>query len=204
MKQISTATKSIIVALSIAVGVGLGYYYRSPQQPSTLPIVPFEYERDAQEVIQLFKEDYEILSTRDFDLQFVDWVIRSHSPNEYEPEYEGKMFIDVLRDEGHVAGFVTYYLRSPFVGTVLFLEIGAPYRKKGYGELLIRHGIAQLFAKGVQVAQLLTRASNFPAQRLYNRVGFTETGRDEGFVYYAITQDKITPSQPVELKAAQA
>lgn len=177
--------KASVVALVVVLGIG---GVRSCSAPSVKsPIEPFLYARDAEQVISLFQQDYDWLSTREFDRDYIKWVLTTHSPNEYEPEYEGTMNIDVLRDNGRVAGFVTYYLRSPFVGNILFLEVGKDFRCKGYGYVLVRHAIAALFAKNVQIVQLLTRATNLKAQRLYNRVGFTETTRNEGFVYYAIT-----------------
>ncbi len=187
----ATVARTVIVAASIILGVGIAYYWRAPRKLS--PIQPFEYTRDAAQVTELFRQDYNWLSTRVFDPAHIDWVLRTHSPNEYEPEYEGRMSIDVLRDKGSVAGFVTYYVSSPFIGTILFLEVGKDFRSKGYGEKLVRHAIDELFLKGVSVVKLLTRTTNFPAQRLYNRVGFQETSRDADFVYFVVTPQTLVP-----------
>ena len=193
--------KTGLFAAVLVLGIGGVRYCMAPSMQS--PIEPFIYERDKEQVMTLFEQDYDWLSTREYNRDYVEWVLRSHSPNEYEPEYQGKMFIDVLRDNNRVAGFVTYYLRSPFVGHILFVEVGKDFRRLGYGYVLVRHAIAALFAQGVHIVQLLTRADNFKAQRLYTRVGFAETTRNEGFVYYAITADQFAAASSAASKTSE-
>lgn len=193
MIRYTTLMKSSLIIGIIGICFVISHYHCKAYNSSA--VESFSYERDARDVTALFKEDYAWLSTRSFDAAFVDWTLRTHSPNEYEPEYQGMMNIDVIREKNQVAGFVTYYLLSPIVGRILFLEVGKDFRCKGYGEVLVRHAIQHFFKQGISLVQLLTRDNNYPAQKLYTRVGFQEISRSEGFIYYAITPQTITPVQ---------
>lgn len=194
MMYSKTVLKSGLVVLMISIGLVVSHYHCKATHSR---IESFVYERDAQDVIELFRQDNAWLTTRTFDAAHVDWTLKTHSPNEYEPEYQGTMNIDVIRDQGKVSGFVTYYFMSPIVGRILFLEIGKDFRRKGYGELLVRHAIQYFFDKGISLVQLLTREDNYPAQRLYTRVGFQEISRSHGFIYYAITPQTLQPYKTI-------
>lgn len=193
MIRYTTLMKSSLIIGIIGICFAVSHYHCKAY--SSPGVEPFSYARDARDVIALFKKDYAWLSTRVFDASYVDWVLKTHSPNEYEPEYQGTMNIDVVREKNQVAGFVTYYLASPIVGRILFLEVGKDFRCKGYGELLVRHAIRHFFKQGISLVQLLTRETNYQAQKLYTRVGFQEISRSEGFIYYAITPQTIMPIQ---------
>lgn len=196
-----TVLKSGLVLLMISIGLAVSHYHCKATHSR---IESFVYEQDAQDVIELFRQDNEWLTTRTFDASHVDWTLKTHSPNEYEPEYQGMMNIDVIRDQNRVAGFVTYYFMSPIVGRILFLEIGKEFRCRGYGELLVRHAIQYFFNKGISLVQLLTRETNYPAQRLYTRVGFQEISRSQGFIYYAITPQTLQPYNAITKTASSS
>ena len=124
---------------------------------------------------------YLLISSPDFD---VDFVFSHRAPNKREPQYFGKMDIKVLFQGNDPVGFVTYYLKSPHQGEILFLVVGEAFRGKRYGEVLLKHAFDALQKRGARVVKLVTRVENLAAQKLYVRMGFKEVERKYGFVYY--------------------
>ena len=55
--------------------------------------------------------------------------------------------------------------------------------------MLTEYAVRQLFAVGCRKVVLQTRTNNHKAMRLYERIGFKETSRDDedGFIFYAIS-----------------
>jgi len=70
---------------------------------------------------------------------------------------------------------------------VLFVGVRPSYRRRGFGEGLIRAGLAAATAEGARSAFLEVRASNVGALRLYEGVGFKTVGTRRG--YYADGED---------------
>ena len=182
-----TRIKTTVALLSIMVGAGIAYYVSQARE--TGPIYDFNESRDADAVHKIFKDDWYWLSNREYDVQNIDFVLKTHSPNEYEPRYYGKMDIKVLREDDTVIGFITYYMVNFYEGKILFLAINPDFRGKRYGEPLLKYAINDFFNnRGASVVRLVTRVDNAPARKLYTRIGFQETGIDEedGFVHFAI------------------
>lgn len=50
-------------------------------------------------------------------------------------------------------------------------------RRAGFGEQLLRYLLTQARQEGCQLATLEVRAQNKPAQALYRKAGFVQTGR---------------------------
>jgi ribosomal protein S18 acetylase RimI-like enzyme len=173
------------LVLGIALLGGGVYYY----QKSSLILVqdsrisPYDEARDTQEILDIFKENwYWLISSPDYSPEF---MLSQRAPNNREPEYFGKLKIDVLRDHGKLVGFVTYYLKNPFEGWILFLAVKEEYRGKGYAKALMKHALNQLKKMGALKAHLLTRINNTNAQSLYRSLGFTTMFEDdEGFIYF--------------------
>jgi len=68
---------------------------------------------------------------------------------------------------------------------LLFLAVGQEFRGKGFGEQLVRYVLKEFSNMGASRVRLVTRTTNFPAHRLYNRIGFHEVERrEDGFVYF--------------------
>lgn len=181
-----TRIKATAALVSIMLGAGVAYYV---SQRETGPIYDFNEARDAQAVKKIFKDDWYWLSNRHYIPENIDFVLRTHSPNEYEPRYYGKMSIKVLREHNTLVGFITYYMLNFYEGKILFLAINPDFRGKRYGEPLLKQAINDLFDnRGATVVRLVTRVDNTSARKLYTRIGFVETGIDEedGFVHYAI------------------
>jgi ribosomal protein S18 acetylase RimI-like enzyme len=49
---------------------------------------------------------------------------------------------------------------------------------------LMQFALDDMKRLGAKKISLVTRTSNLSAQKLYNRMGFKETYRDEGYVYF--------------------
>ena len=112
-------------------------------------------------------------------------MLKYHSPNA-DIRNTGKLKIKTLRDDGQLAGFVTYYKDSTGKGHVQFLAVDEKFRGKGFGEQLMRYALDDLKKMGVKHIDLFTRPINYAAQKVYKKVGMHETHRSEKFVYFAI------------------
>ena len=79
-------------------------------------------------------------------------------------------------------------LKKEKLGWLLFLGVADQFRKRGYGEYLVRYALEQMRQMGLTRVDLVTRVTNYRAQRLYKRIGFNEYKRDShGFVYFLYT-----------------
>ena len=172
----------LIVGLSAAVGL---LYFKGTYNPVACVIEGVEdYDpaRDKQHIINLFNEDHYWLTVNDdYDIEH---MLNTHSPNKYETRYFGKMPIKVIRDNGQVAAWSTYYMRSIYEGKILFVDVHPEYRKKRYARRLMQFAECDLRRQGAHKVTLATRTSNKAAQVAYERMGYTKSGISEGFVYY--------------------
>jgi len=95
-----------------------------------------------------------------------------------------------------------------YVGTWLLAEeahivaiaVAQPYRRRGIGEFLLMGAIEEAIRRRAGSITLEVRVSNTPAQRLYEKYGFTVVGRRKG--YYldngedALLMTLLSPSSP--------
>lgn len=173
---------AIILALSFA---GTTLYYYLPQKSvavSTQGIVDFKEARDTQEILDIFKQDrYWLLSSPDYSPEH---MLATKSPNKTDERYFGKLAIKVLREKDTLAGFVAYYMKNFFIGTVLFLDVKPEFRGKGYAQQLMRYALDQLKAQGASIVTLVTRTENHAAQAVYKKMGFSKTLEEDGYVYF--------------------
>lgn len=170
---------AIVLALSVLIA-GTTYYFL----PERGPIYEFNEERDTQDILKLFDNNwYWLLSSPDYSPAF---MLKKRAPNT-DPLYIGKMHLKVLRENDKFVGFTGYYFLSATVGKVLFLAVDEQFRGKRYGEKLLRYAIDDLKRMGALKVKLVTRVDNISAQALYRRVGFKETARDNQFVDFEIS-----------------
>jgi ribosomal protein S18 acetylase RimI-like enzyme len=168
---------AIIIALAV-------WFYAGSSRTT---IDDFEYARDGQAALALFEKDrFWLTATPDYDEHH---MLETKSPNK-SPLYQGKMIIKVLHDQGLFAGFVSYYMRHTNKGKILFLVIDETFRNKGYGKKLIRYALDALKNMGAQQVEIVTRDTNFPAQKVYEGVGFIESYRFDNHVYYRYTFER--------------
>lgn len=178
-----TLMKIAAVLILLSFGASVFYYY-APQQvlaPSS-PISDFQDERDTQDMLKIFEKDrYWLISSEDYDPA---WALKTRSPNKRDSRYFGKMNIKVLRENGQLVGFITYYMRNFFLGQVLFLAVNPEFRGKGYAQQLMQYAIDDMKKQGASMITLVTRTSNTSAQSVYKKAGFTMTHEEDGFVYF--------------------
>lgn len=175
--------KKLLVWSSIlgsVLGVAILFYFWVPRGP----IYNFNAERDTQDILQTFDRDWEWLVASSRDEYSPEFILKYRTPNR-NPIYLGRLRIKVMRQEGKYAGFVAYYMKTSDIGFILFLAVHPDFRNKGYGEQLARYALNDLVREGAKRVTLVTRTDNYPAQRVYNKLGFNEILRDEeGFVYF--------------------
>ena len=123
---------------------------------------------------------YWLLSSDDYS---VDMLLDQKAPND-NPLYFGSAHIKVLHVDNQFAGFTVYYKKTPTTGQLLFLAIKKEFRNKGYAKKLGQHAVDELTKLGSTRVTLVTRTDNVNAQSVYKRLNFTETSRDDGFVYF--------------------
>jgi len=158
-------------------------------------IVDFVYERDAQAVLKIIKDDWYWLFMPPYSFpESPEYILKHRSPGP-EPEnvaHRGKLKIKVLRENDEVAGFVTYYKENFDTGEVQLLAVAPKFRKRGYGRRLIGYAIKKLFSMGCKKVSLLTRKDDHKARRLYERIGFKEIGHYDHssgrLIHYSLTR----------------
>jgi len=180
------------MVLGAILGGGIGGFFIAPlvqrsikktqYSDESLHIDFYQPARDRQDIIDLFYRNLDWLTTNsDYSAEF---MLDTRSPNDYDSRYFGKFHIKVLRQHNTFLGFVGYYMKNFYEGTVLFLAIHENFRGKHYGEMLLRDAIAELKTQGASVITLLTWLRNKRSRALYERVGFIETSRGDDLIYY--------------------
>ena len=171
---------AIIVAISLAISGGGIFYYHTTK----CNLYDYDPVNDRTTLMKLFKNHTYWLTTND-DYN-VEHMFDTKSPNDYQPEYTGKLTVKVARVQGKPVGFVAYYKRKFYQGDILFLVVDEAYRGKGYATKLLKYAINDLFKHHALVVRLVTRTNNYSAMKLYERVGMKETSRTNGFIYFEI------------------
>lgn len=176
----------VVAAVALAIGLtgGIAYYMTRP----CCPVSDFVSQRDRKEMLKIFYDDwYWLFPGSDYSPEY---ILDTKSPGKeaYQAQYRGKLQIKVLRKDGKLAGFTTYYKKNFYEGQIQFVAVSPAFRRKGYGQMLTVCAVKGLFAMGCKKASLLTRLNNEKARRIYERLGFKETSRDDdGFIYYSVT-----------------
>lgn len=170
-----------ITGLLAVLGVGgLYYYYNQQQNPVT--ILEFNELRDTQFILDSFKRDWHWL-VEGFDFS-PEKMLRNRKSLK-KAGYEE--IIKVAYQGEKPVGFVTYYQKNFYLGKIHFIDINPAFRSKGWSYKLLDYAIKDLAKKGITKIELVTRTTNYPAQKLYTRYGFKEIRRDDGFVNFEYT-----------------
>ncbi len=169
-----------IVGATIAVATGFIYYYVYVR----CDIRDYNPRTDRSTLIRLFNENkYWLTTNEEYDIEH---MLDTKSPNDYQPEFKGKLAIKVTRVNGNPVGFVAYYKKKFYEGMILFLAVDKKYRGKSYATKLLKYAINALFKDHALVVRLVTRTNNYAAMKVYERAGMKETERANGFVYFEI------------------
>ena len=178
----------LLAGITGILGAGIVYYGQFERGP----IYEFQFERDTQPILKLFTDNwYWLLATPADDelppyyLNEFHFRLKYRSPNA-DIRNAGRLKIKTLRDDGELAGFVTYYKKTGNKGEISLLAVSEKFRGKGFGEQLMCYALNDLKNMGVQRIELFTRPTNYAAQKVYHKVGMHETHRDAQFVYFAI------------------
>ena len=98
-------------------------------------------------------------------------------------------FLGYVIEENEV---VQGYIGSTFLfedAEILLVAVSKEFRKRGFGELLVRTDLDHLKEKGVEKVFLEVRKSNIPAFSCYQKCGFVPIGIRKG--YYGNGEDAI-------------
>lgn len=98
-------------------------------------------------------------------------------------ELENKLSLWVVAMDGdRLAGYVGSQSVMGWAD-MMNLAVAPDYRKKGIGEQLVKELIRRLKMQQVTCLTLEVRASNAPAIRLYDKLGFVEVGSRPGYYH---------------------
>ncbi len=174
----SSWLKKIVLGLAAIIALGAGVYYVYMPQG---PIYEYNAERDTQDILNLFKHNwYWLTASEDYSPEF---MLKYRTPTRSFSDF-GKMHIKVLRINNKFIGFVGYFMETPNLGDLRFIAIRKDMRGKGYAQKLMRYAINALIKMGAKHIKLVTRTDNVSGQKLYERTGYKEISRSDGFVYY--------------------
>ncbi len=185
MNVISTIKKSIVGGLLLSAVGGALYYGYQAQRPvysEGYTISPYNEARDKAFIYSEFKAHWCLLvMTAEYDIEF---MLTHKAPNKREPIFLGKMDITMLCDNNKPIGFITYFMRTPYQGEILFLDINDAYQGKHLGEKLVLYACESVKKRGAKIMKMFTYTKNTRARNLYKRCGFAESEVVDGVGLY--------------------
>jgi GNAT superfamily N-acetyltransferase len=141
----------------------------------TAVIMPFDDARDMDELVKIFDAD------RQWFTGSSTYSIAEAIRKEIQKAgcADDKLYVTVLRECDTLVGFIIYR-----AGHVNYLGVSKDHRGKRYGEKLLGHAIEEMKKMGMRKVRLGMYIGNEPAQKLYHRFGFCETGRSHSVAYF--------------------
>lgn len=133
----------------------------------------------------------------------------SEGPRWTRSDYEGILLADpsdplqrcglVALSDGYLSGFaLTSWLRPETSAELEGVFVDRAYRRQGIGSALVAACMTWAANAGTTTVRLEVRASNAPALALYQRYGFSTTGRRRA--YYSVpVEDALLLEAPVPL-----
>lgn len=85
------------------------------------------------------------------------------------------------------AGLISYYIDSPTTAKIQFIDVNKDYRRLGIAEKMVKDIIAQLKEKNIYSVELVVRATNINALKLYQKLGFKYSYDTGKYVYLEYT-----------------
>lgn len=116
------------------------------------------------------------------------WSIDMLNQTTHLKNFYGK----VCEVDGKIVGYIGA-IYDFWDGEILNIAVKNEYRKQGIGEKLMQEIIDFLRLEKKENVFLEVRKSNFPAQKLYEKLGFVKIG--ERKKYYENTEDAIVMSK---------
>ncbi len=162
----------ILLALTAIFAI---FYFKSDQPENSFAIRPYE-DRDFSTVLRIMNDNLFWISEHS-DLA-TEKVLTLKAPHN-DSNRKGQAAIDVVTVDDEPKGFISYFKKSQTQGFIWLLAVDKDQRKKGFGEKLIAHALAELKRQGATYATLAAKAINKPAISLYQKMGFVEERREE-------------------------
>jgi len=175
----------VAIGLGLMGMVGAATWHYTWQKPTL--IYDLNLEQDTQPILAIFASDSYWLDAGYDETQDKYRRMLKYGYVNDNPMYPNRLKFKVLRDKDLLIGFTAYYKTAPTVGKILFVAVQSNMRGKRYGETLMNTAIKELRKLGAKRIELTTRVSNTSAQKLYTRIGFKETARDDEYVHFAYT-----------------
>ena len=101
----------------------------------------------------------------------------------------------IVTAEKQIAGFVFIVVTNDSVGHITTIAVAPEHRNRGLAKQLLQHSERALAKKGFDSVVLEVRVSNYIAQNLYHRLGYTIIQKLNG--YYANGEDAYLMSKSV-------
>ena len=109
---------------------------------------------------------------------------------------------DDIQGTDFVAGYTSIWYMSE-EGHVVSIAVRESHRGRGIGELLLISGIKLAIRRGCSEATLEVRKSNYAAQALYEKYGFTQRGIRKGYYTDNREDANIMTTLPIQTMAYQ-
>ncbi len=176
-------TKKLTLLAAVASSVLFMWYMWQPRSG----VDDYNVAEDRVQLAKIFTKNWALLFN---DAPFNPYTLDERLLYQRSGAYDGGPFplkFKVYRENNTVVGAVGYFMKDPYepgVGYILFLVVDESARGKGYAEALVEAARNDLKSQGARVIKLITALRNLRAQKFYQKIGFTETGRDGGVVYY--------------------
>lgn len=124
------------------------------------------------------------MTIREMTMDDIEEIAALETANSLTPWNETSLFTYFLRDDTLLAvgeendkiiGFAALMMAPP-EADILDITIDSEFRRHGYGAELLSSLMEMAKNRGTDTIFLEVRVSNTPARRLYEKLGFTETG----------------------------
>jgi ribosomal protein S18 acetylase RimI-like enzyme len=142
-------------------------------------------------VVDLFNK-YRIFYNQSSDIDLADSFIKQRLE-----QNESVIFVALVQEDRKniPAGFTQLYPKYSSVRAVKDwilndLYVDASYRKKGLGEKLIKAAVEFANNNKAKFIQLQTAVDNYPAQSLYESLGFIKLEPESNFITYQLALNK--------------
>lgn len=148
-------------------------------------ISSFNYQTDMPAIEKLLKKEWTALFWMpDYDQVMIDVIFKKKLPGDITVRNQ-KLFISVLKDDGSLIGFITYYQADNTTGHIELLAIDKQYKGLGYGKKLVNYVQNWLAKLGCKYIQLYVYTTNNHAIQFYKHLGFTVKNIFPGYLLFS-------------------